>query len=413
MLTEIRDILWSLPTVGFITGTGIYFTVKSRFYPIRNAGKIIKSVTASENAEGISPLKGLMTSLGGTVGVGSITGVALALRQGGAGAIFWMWISSFFCMMLKYAENYITVKGKQKDTALGSASVLLAGLGKKKTAACFAVFALLASFGSGNMAQANAVSEAAISLNLSPLACGAVFSLLLIPAVAGGQRIIARINGILVPIAGIFFICVVLGMSLFKLSALKTAITDIFSSAFGLRQAAAGFSGAAVSAAIRTGVSKGVFSHEAGMGSSPMAHSAADTTPLLAGNFGVIEVFADTFIVSTVTALALIMTDKSTPEEMFFSFLGNGGGIMLLISVGIFAYAAVISWCFYSESCISYLFGNKKMPRIIYRCLCVIFAFLGCVGNVETVWVVSDIFNALMLFPNMYAVILKRKELPF
>lgn len=412
LLSLIRDALWSLPTVGILTGTGIYFTFKSRFYPIRKFFYILKSVKGEEKADGISPLKGLMTSLGGTVGVGSITGVAFAISEGGRGALFWMWISSFFCMMLKYAENYVTVK-ERPASGKGSAAVLLRSLGKRRTAVFFAAAGILASFGSGNMAQASAFSGAAREVGVSPTAAGIIFAVLLIPAVAGGQKIIAKINAFLVPVAGVIFLSAVTGIIIFRFTALPQAFSDIFRSALGIRQAGAGITGAAIATAMKTGVSKGVFSHEAGMGSSPIAHAATATTPEKAGSFGIIEVFADTFLVSTLTALALIVSSSESAEEMFFVHFGTFGGIILALSVGIFAYAAVISWCFYSESCTEYLFGSKRVPRYLYRITVIISAFSGCIWSADAVWQTADIFNALMLFPNLYAVILKRKEILF
>lgn len=411
MLGAIRDLLWSVPTVGILTGTGIYFTIKSRFYPIRCIKDIIKSAKSRDKNDGISPVKGLMTALGGTVGVGSITGVAYAVAEGGAGALFWMWISSFFCMMLKYAENYLTVLNKNSDT--GSAATLLKKAGKPKTALFFAAAGILASLGSGNMAQANAFSAGAYEIGLAPWEAGLILAVLLIPAVFGGQKTIAGINGFLVPAAGIIFTAAVTGIIFCNFSRIPQAVCDIFRSAFGIRQAGAGICGTAISRAVQTGVSKGVFSHEAGMGSSPMAHAAADTTPKKAADFGIIEIFADTFAVSTLTALALLTSRSETAEEMFFVFSGQTGGIIFTIAVGIFAYAAIISWCFYSESLLKYIFGNKKTPLIIYRIAAVITAFAGCIWSAEAVWQTADIFNALMLFPNLYAIIIKRKEIQF
>ncbi len=411
MLGVIRDLLWSLPTVGLLTGTGIYFTVKSRFYPIRCMKKIVNSVKAESSNNGISPIKGLMTALGGTVGVGSITGVAYALSEGGAGALFWMWMSSFLCMMLKYAENYITVREKGKNG--GSASDVLKKAGKKKTALFFAVMGILSSLGSGNLAQASAFSLSAREAGVSAVVAGAVFALLLLPAVFGGQKVIAKTNAFLVPAAAIIFICAVTGITICNISRFPQAVKDIFTSAFGLKELGAGISGTVISQALKTGVSKGVFSHEAGMGSSPIAHAAADTTPEKAANFGIIEIFADTFAVSTLTALALLCSGSETAEEMFFVSFGSLGGIVLAVSVGVLAYAAVISWCFYSETLIRYIFGSHPIPFLIYRICAVATAFIGCVWSAEAAWQTADIFNALMLFPNLYAVIIKRKEIPF
>lgn len=410
MLDLLKNVLWSFPTMALLTGTGIYFTFKSRFYPIRRLGEIIKSVKNAESASEISSLRGLMTALGGTVGVGSITGVAYAITQGGAGALFWMWVSSFFCMMLKYAENYLTVKESRSRGVRGSAATLLSSMGKKKTAVFFAFSGILASFGSGNMAQANAFSLAAAETGADKITVGIIFALLLIPAVLGGQKIIARLNGVLVPVAAVLFLAAALGITLYNFKEIPHAFKDIFKSAFGISQAGAGITGTAISLALRTGVSKGVFSHEAGMGSSPIAHSAAGTPPLVSARFGIIEVFADTFAVSTLTALALLTTHSETTEEMFFVYFGSTGPILLAAALGIFAYAAVISWCFYSESLIVFL-SKKRSFVFIYRILAIISAFFGCIYNAGGIWNIADIFNALMLFPNLYALIIRRKEI--
>jgi len=410
LLDLINNLLWSLPTMALLTGTGVYFTFKSRFYPLRRIKEIIKSVKNTESPTEIPSLRGLMTALGGTVGVGSITGVAYAITQGGAGALFWMWASSFFCMMLKYAENYITVKESRLQGIRGSAATLLKSMGKNKTAVFFSISCILASFGSGNMAQANAFSLAATEMGIDKFTVGLAFALLLIPAVTGGQKIIAKVNGILVPAAAILFTATAFGITLYNFKEIPAAFANIFKSAFGFSQAGAGITGTAISLALRTGVSKGVFSHEAGMGSSPIAHAAASTSPLNAARFGIIEVFADTFAVSTLTALALLTTHSETTEEMFFVCFGSLGGILLTFSLGIFAYAAVISWCFYSESLIGFL-TNKGVWVYVYRFLVIISAFFGCIYNAESIWSIADIFNALMLFPNLYALIIRRKEI--
>lgn len=411
LLGVIRDLLWSLPTVGLLTGTGIYFTVKSRFYPIRCIKKVINSVKTTDASGDISPIKGLMTALGGTVGVGSITGVAYAIAEGGAGALFWMWVSSFLCMMLKYAENYITVCKKGKNG--GSAANILEAEGKRKTAFFFAVMGILSSFGSGNLAQASAFSLSANEIGMSHAAAGIIFAVCLLPAVFGGQKVIAKTNAFLVPAAGVIFLAAVTGITVCNITRIPDVMREIFTSAFGIKEFGAGISGTVISQALRTGVSKGVFSHEAGMGSSSMAHAAADTTPERAANFGIIEIFADTFAVSTLTALALLCSGSQSAEEMFFVSFGSLGGIILTMSVGVLAYSAVISWCFYSETLLKYIFGAKKAPFVLYRICAVLTAFLGCIWSAEAAWQTADIFNALMLFPNLYAVIIKRKEIMF
>ncbi len=410
LLNLIKNALWSLPTMALLTGTGVYFTFKSRFFPIRRFTNVINSVKSGSSETDISPLRGLMTALGGTVGVGSITGVAYAVTQGGAGALFWMWVSSFFCMMLKYAENYITVKESRRQGVRGSAATLLSAMGKRKTAVFFAFSGILASFGSGNLAQASAFSSAAAQAGANKYTAGILFALLLIPAVFGGQKLIARVNGILVPFAAILFVAAALGITVYNAKEIPQAFIKIFASAFGFSEMGAGFTGTAISVALQTGISKGVFSHEAGMGSSPIAHAAAGTTPRSAACFGIIEVFADTFAVSTVTALALLTTHSESAEEMFFICFGSAGGILLASAVGIFAYAAVISWCFYSESLILFL-NKRKMFVIVYRIAVIISAFFGCIYNAESIWNIADIFNALMLFPNLYALIIRRKEI--
>ncbi len=415
MLSFVREVLWSLPTVALLTAVGVYFTVRSRFYQIRGIKHILTSVRYG-GGEGISPFSALMTALGGTVGVGSITGVAYALTAGGAGAVFWMWVTGFFGMMLKYAEVYMAVLFRKQTPCGydGSAARVLSAAGKPFAAGMFAVLCVLASLGSGNLVQAGAVAEAAAEIGIPPLLCAALTAALLAPTVFGGQKRIAAVNSAVLPVFSALLMLFLSAAVILNLRGVPEAFSAIFREAFGIRQAGAGISGALISIALRTGATRGVFSNEAGMGSSPIAHAASPSAdPQKSGDFGVIEVFIDTFLVSTFCAVALLSGGFDTVTEMFSELFGVIGSVFLTVSLLVFAFASIISWCFYSEGCIRFLFGDRRLPRTLYRTLSVAAAFAGCIIPLASVWDAADIFNALMIVPNLYALILKRKDISF
>ncbi|HBL85367.1 MAG: hypothetical protein A2Y17_11705 [Clostridiales bacterium GWF2_38_85] len=415
VITFLKNILWAPPLIILLFSAGILFTVRSGFYQFRCMSEMFRNISQSlrsSKTSGISSLMALSTALGGTVGVGSIIGVAYSIAIGGVGSIFWMWISGFIGMMTKYAEVAIAVKyrTKRKGIFVGGAMYALKALGKPKTAVLFAITCVVASVGAGNLAQTNAIAELLSFEGVPITATAAVVAILLAFIIFKGQKFIAKLSQIVVPFISVLYLLAVTAVIIVYFKGIPSAICRIFSEAFGFSAVAGGFSGAIISSAFRNGLTKGVFSHEAGMGSSPIAHAASETaTPHTQGLWGIFEVFFDTFVVSTLTAIAIICVGVCDMGELFDLFLGNAGSIFILAAIAVFAFAAVLSWCFYAESCL-YFLSNSPVPLFIYRVLFIIAAFIGAVIPKGVAWDISDIFNALMIFPNLFLLLICQKE---
>lgn len=415
----VKNLIWGMPTVGLILCVGFYFTVRSRWLPILGIKEIAKKTigslgkSRSSGLKGVTPFMAVATAIGGTVGVGSIIGTGYAIITGGAGSLFWMWISGFFGMMIKYAEVAISVNHRKKTPKgyVGGAMYLLESVGHKRLGILFCLLCIIASFGVGNLAQTNAVSVILDDLGIAPIHTAVIISLFFGLIIFGGQKKIAKINGIIVPLVSLIYLaCTVYILFLYR-SGITEALVCIFKDAFGLNAAVGGFSGAMLSRAIRVGFARGVFSNEAGMGSSPIAHSAAENAdPHTQGLWGIVEIFIDTFIVTTLTGLVLLCSKITDISELFYCCFGNIGRPLLAFLLTVFAYASMISWCFYSEGCI-YFLTDKKSCLFLYRFVAVVFAFVGALSSVDIIWNLADIFNGLMIFPNMFLLFIKRKEI--
>ncbi|HPE95622.1 MAG TPA: amino acid carrier protein, partial [Bacillota bacterium] len=386
LLTSIRDFLWGVPCTAALFGCGIYFLCKSGFYPARKAPEIARSLFSALTKKqltgsGISPLMALSTALGGTVGIGSIIGIAYAINTGGAGSIFWMWISGFIGMSLKYAECSIAVIHRRRSSSgfIGGTQYVFSALGKQKSAVLFCVACILTSLGTGSITQVNAVGKLLKPYGISDHIVGTVLVLITAYIISGGRKKIGRANEFIMPTASILYVIFVLIIIFRCRASFFSAISSIFENAFGINQITGGICGASIINAFRTGFSKGVFSNEAGMGTSPIAHSASEyTTPHLQGQWGIFEVFFDTFIVSTLTAVALISSGQNRMSDMFMLFYGNTGNIIFTVMTVIFAYAAMLSWCFYAESCIIYL-SSSRFLLLLYRIIFCVSVYVGVI----------------------------------
>ena len=421
--------LWTPVMLVILLGFGIILTVRFKFFQLVHIKKICRETVGTLfikkdkkiNKNKITPFEAVSAALAGTMGVGNIAGVATAITAGGAGAIFWMWVSAFFCMIIKYIEVTLSqlYKIKQGSGYIGGPMYYISqGLKSPRLAGLFAFFCIISSFGIGNMSQANTISESFNStFGISKILTGAIVSLVAALIIIGGVKRIVAFTSRMIPAMSLIYITAALIIIIFNAHNLGEVIKLIFTEAFAPRQAGAGFLGFLTSRAVRFGISRGIFTHEAGLGSAPIAHAVASPkSPAEQGMWGIFEVFFDTLVVCTLTALAILTTGAykisgldgiNLTNQAFASVFGGISGIFLSISILFFALLTLVTWSFYGECCVIYLFERKqKAAKIIYKIIFLILIVAGSAGNIETVWNLSDIFNALMALPNMAAVIM-------
>ena len=340
------------------------------------------------------------------MGTGNITGVAAALAAGGPGAVFWMWVSAFFGMALVFAENELSVMFSEKKLR-GPMAYLRKGLGSKALAGIFAVSCALAAFGMGGMVQVSAVRDTLPELNgkWELLLAGGVFAGVIF-VISGGAQRSGKAAQALLPAASAVYGMICLAVILEHREKLPEVFSQIFRSAFGLKQASGGALGYTVSVGIR----RGIFSNEAGLGSSPILHSAAETScPGQQGFWSMFEVFFDTIICCTLTAVTLLCAGAGSCSEAFSQIIGGAGKPLICAETAVFAFCTVIGWYYCGETALRYLFGERftGLARVIFAGA----AASGVLISIETVWVLSDIFNALMAFPNLLGILLLSKRL--
>jgi len=401
--------------------TGIWFTLRSGLFPFRRLplwlnvtfGSLLRRQPVA--AEGsISQRQALTSALAACLGTGNIIGVATALQLGGPGAVFWMWVSAAFGMMTCCAENILGVKYRWRTAnggwMGGPMAYLERGLKSKNLAGVYAVLLSAASFGIGNMTQANAIAEAAQqSLRLPPLATGLIVAVLAALVIFGGVTRIAKMTERLIPFMTILFLLACVIVIAKNSKRLPSVLAQILTEAFRVRSVA----GFGMCKAMRFGIARGVFSNEAGLGSSAVIHAAADVKePTEQGMWGIAEVFIDTLLMCTVTALTFLCagqpggastTGVAMASASFSGVFGAWGGHFLSCSIAVFAFATLTGWSFYGEQGTRYLFGETGASA--YRVCFVAVIILGCTLRLETVWNVSDILNGLMAIPNLIGVL--------
>jgi AGCS family alanine or glycine:cation symporter len=358
------------------------------------------------------------TALASTVGVGNIAGVATAIFLGGPGALFWLWVSGLFGMCTKYAEIVVAMHYREKDadgTMRGGAMyVLKNGLKLPWLGAIFALLTSLAAFGIGNMVQANSVADALhTTFGLSQSTTGIVLVALTGAVILGGIKRIGKVTELLVPFMALFYIGGGLVILVLHAGKLPDVFALVFESAFSGTAAAGGFAGSTIAMALRYGIARGLFSNEAGLGSAPMVHAAAQTDhPVRQGLYGIFEVFVDTLLICTTTGLVILVTDSWTSGatgaalsvNAFTTGLPGGwGGIVVTGGLILFAFSTVIGWSYYGETGVVYLFGAKA--ALPYRIAWLVFIYLGAVGSLHLIWDVADTLNGLMAIPNLIAVL--------
>ena len=420
----LNGVVWGVPMLVLILGVGVYLTMGLRLYsiikiPLGFAMLWSGRIPGKEKGE-ISPFNALMTSLSATIGTGNIAGVATAIFLGGPGAIFWMWMTALVGMATKYAEAVCAVKYRETDErgkhVGGPMYYIKNGLGPKWQwlAVLFALFAGVAGFGIGNMVQSNSIADALQTNFAVPEWVTGLVLLVLVGAVLlGGLQRISSVAGALVPIMAIAYIAASTIVLAINADQIPTAFGLIFTHAFSPTAATGGFAGAAVWMAIRFGVARGVFSNEAGLGSAPIAHAAAQTKgPVSQGLVAMLGTFIDTLIVCTFTALAILTTDVWTSgatgaaltSAAFDSALPGLGGPIIAVSLTVFAFTTILGWSYYCERSLQFLFG----PMIIkpFRALWSVAAFVGTTLKLSFVWLLADTLNAMMAIPNLIALAL-------
>lgn len=418
----VNGIVWGPPILILLVGTGLFLSLKTGFFSITKLGYILKNTllkmfSKEHHGEGeVTAFQAVATALAATVGTGNIAGVATAIALGGPGAVFWMWFAAILGMTTKYAEVVLAVNFREKTGdgrfVGGPMYYITNGLGWKWLAVLFAVFGAFAAFGIGNMVQSNSVAAALqSSFNINPWMTGAILAIVTALVIIGGIKRIGAFTEKLVPFMAAIYIIGGLAIIFMNITKIPAAFALIFSSAFTGQAAVGGFAGATLANALRYGVARGVFTNEAGLGSAPIAHAAATTDhPVRQGLWGIFEVFADTLVICSITALAIIssgvwesgLTGAELTTAAFNASI-PGGGYIVSIGIVLFAFSTIVGWEYYGERCAEYLFGPKA--NMIYRILWVPFVLIGAIGGLEFVWSLADTLNGLMAIPNLIGVV--------
>lgn len=423
LLKTFDKFLWGLPLIVGILGTGIYISIKTGGIQFRKLsfalrhtlGNIFEKDHDSKSGD-ISPFQALATALAGTVGTGNIVGVSLAILLGGPGAIFWMWLAAIFGMATKFAEVSLAVlyrEKKGKGFVGGPMYYIKNGMGNEKLAKAFAIFSGLAVFGIGNSTQSNAIAGVLKeNLNINPLITGIILSIIAAIVIVGGINSISKVTEKLVPLMSILYIGGCISVLVVNYSNILPAFKEIFLGAFSPKSLGGGFAGISIKSVVSAGIARGVFTNEAGLGSSPIAHASAKTDhPIRQGLWGIAEVFVDTIIICTMTALVILTTGANTRANVDASALvskafasGSSFGPMIVtIGLSLFALSTILGWAYYGEVSIGFLFGEKAF--IPYRIVYVIFVFLGANMDLGLAWTIANILNGLMALPNLIALI--------
>lgn len=425
-IEQASDILWNSLLLFLLVGTGVFFTIRLRGVQLRRFGEGVHRVFGNftlrgkkADDQGMSSFQALATAIAAQVGTGNITGCATALVSGGPGALFWVWVSAFFGMATIYAEAVLaqryrtTVNGKVTGGPAYYIRAAFKGTFGKVLAGVFSVLIILALGFMGNMVQSNSIGDAFHNaFGMSHLAVGIVVAVIAAFIFLGGVQRIAAVTEKIVPIMAAFYIvgCVVILVMNYK--TLPNAFTQIFVLAFNPQAMAGGVAGVTVQQAMRFGVARGLFSNEAGMGSTPHAHALAKVNhPREQGAVAILGVFIDTFVVLTLTGLVLItsglipegLTGTALTQAAFSQAFGGFGPVFIAICMFFFAFSTIIGWYFFGQSNFKALFGEKTLP--VYSVIVVVFILVGSTLKVDLVWAMADFFNGLMAVPNLLALL--------
>ncbi len=411
-----------------LVGTGLYLSVRLRFLQFSKFGHMMKSTILGvfgrhhheKDESGVSPFQAVATAMAGTIGTGSIAGLATAITTGGPGAIFWMWVSALLGMVTKYSEIVLSLHFREKNAngewVGGPMYYIRNGLGLKWLAVLFAVFGMLACLGTGNATQSNSIAVALEStMGVAPWITGIALTVLAACVILGGLRRIASVNEKMVPFMAVFFVVCSIVALIINIKEVPAAFALIFKEAFNFKAAFGGIAGFGIMKAMQYGFSRGVFSNEAGLGSAPIAHAASSTKdPVKQGLWGMFEVFFTTIIICTLSGIVVLTAGQWSSGEYegaalsiasFNSIVPHVGGIGVTLATVFFALSTILGWAYYGEVCIGYLTNKSKAAVWIYRCVYVLFVFIGAVAELDLVWAVSEMMNGLMIVPNLIGVL--------
>jgi len=421
-ISSLSSLVWGAPMLILLVGTGLFLTIRLKGLQFKVVAHAIEILFAKDKkAEGdISQFSALMLSLGATVGIGNIVGVATAIALGGPGAIFWMWITGLVGMATKYSEAILAVKYREKGVngyKGGAMYYITNGLNMPKLGMAFAILTILASFGTGNMTQSNAVATVLFDQAQIPTwITGIVLVVLTGAVILGGIKTMGKFTAYFSPFMVLLYMLSAFFIIVTNFDRVPDAFGLIFEHAFAPFAAAGGFAGAAVAAAIRMGVSRGLFSNEAGLGSSAIAAAAAQTSdPVKQALVSMLQTLIDTLIVCTMTATVILMAPVWLEGgsaglltlKSFEFFLGDTGMIIVFATTVFFAYSTLLGWSYFGEKGFEYAFGEKSV--ILYRIIFLVFVMVGAVTELKFVWNFSDLANGLMAIPNLIALLLLSK----
>lgn len=427
LVTAINGVVWGPLMLVLILGVGLFLSIGLKLMPILKIGTGFHLMLAStkakqgeENSGEIPPFQALMTALSATVGTGNIAGVATAIFLGGPGALFWMWMTALVGMATKYSEAVLAVKFREVDArgnhVGGPMYYIKNGLGSKWAwlGTTFAIFGGVAAFGIGNTVQANSMADVLhANFQIPTWVTGFIIMLLVGLVLIGGIRRIGRVAAALVPFMAVSYLTAGLIVLVLNAGAIPAAFSMIVEYAFTPIAAQGGFAGAMVWAAIRFGVARGIFSNEAGLGSAPIAHAAAQTKdPVRQGLIAMLGTFIDTLVICTITGLVIVTTGVWTSGESgaaltsaaFSASLPVVGEYIVPFALAIFAFTTILGWSFYGERCAEFLFGIKAIKP--YRVLWVLAIPMGAMVSLDFIWLLADTLNAMMAIPNLVALAL-------
>lgn len=437
LLTAIQDIngaisnvVWGPIMLTLLIGTGLLLSARMGFpqftkfaYVMKNTiGGLFTGKHRTADESGVSPFQAVATAMAGTIGTGSITGVATALVSGGPGAIFWMWVSALLGMVTKYSEIVLSLAFREKNDqgqwSGGPMYYIQNGLGLKWLAVLFAFFVTIACLGTGNATQGNSISMALQStLGINPMITGVVLTVFVGAIILGGIRRIATITEKLVPFMAVFYVVVAVVALVLNLDKIPAAFSLIIGEAFNFQSAAGGAAGYGIMMAMRYGFARGIYSNEAGLGTAPIAHASSSAkNPVEQGIWGMFEVFFTTIIICTCTAMVILtsgametgLTGSALSIAAYNLVIPGVGGLCVTLGTVLFATSTILGWAYYGEKAIEYLSHKNRTAVMAYRVLYIAIVFVGCAsgaGHLDLIWSISDTSNGLMAIPNLIGIV--------